>query len=101
MGDVDIDSDGDIGAPDAPSVLVLTGNLTFSAAAVNLYGAVLGRSDDWTIAGPGRIHGATIAQGNFLGTGTPAIVYNRAILDRLRLTHGSFVRVPGSWRDFE
>jgi hypothetical protein len=99
-GDVDLDSGGDIGSVDAPSVLVLTGSLTFSAGAVNLYGTVVGGSGDWSITGPGRIHGAAIGLGNVVGTGAPAIVYNRDVLGRLRLTHGSFVRVPGSWKDF-
>ena len=34
------------------------------------------------------------------GPGTTTVVYDRDVLQRLRLTHGSFVQVPGSWRDF-
>ena len=33
-------------------------------------------------------------------TATPALVYNPAVLKALRVSTGSFVRVPGSWRDF-
>ncbi len=49
----------------------------------------------------GDIRGALVTRGNITAGGADArIVYDRALLDRLRLTSGSFVRVPGSWRDF-
>ena len=44
--------------------------------------------------------GAVVAEGDVNGTGTPSLTYNLPILNALRVTSGSFVRVPGGWMDF-
>ena len=54
----------------------------------------------WVTSGMGRIQGAVVAEGEISGSGSPTIIYDRAVLDRLRGSVGSFVRAPGSWRDF-
>jgi hypothetical protein len=48
------------------------------------------------------VHGALVGQGDlaFSGTGTSTVDHDPGVLARLRLTQGSFARVPGSWRDF-
>lgn len=99
-GDVDLDTDGDIGTPAEPLLLVVNGRLTVSAADARLNGVAYVRTVDWTTAGAGRVRGAVIAEGNVDGAGTTVVTYDRAVVDRLWRTHGSFVRVPGSWRDF-
>jgi len=99
-GDLQLDSDGDIGSPTAPTVLVVTGNLAVSAASVRIFGLVYSRAATWTASGSPLIQGAAIAEGNLAGTSSGAVVYDPDILGLLTRGSGSFVRVPGGWRDF-
>ena len=99
-GDLDIDTGGDIGSAAEPLVLVVTGNLTFSTPA-NVFGLVYSRAADWVSSGAGVIRGAAVAETRLSGSATTDIVYDTAILNHLRLQSGSFILVPGSWRDFE
>jgi hypothetical protein len=34
------------------------------------------------------------------GVANPVVTFSRDVLDHLRLQTGTFVMVPGSWRDF-
>jgi hypothetical protein len=111
-GDVDLATAVDIGTPTAPVVMVVNGNLTSSAAPVRIYGAlyVVGTVDGtpagstWTTTGSGGlvVQGAGVAQGNVAGAATSPFQfqYEPTVLQRLRLASGSFVRVPGGWKDF-
>jgi hypothetical protein len=100
-GDVDLDSPGDIGSATTPLVLVVEGDLVFSAGAT-VHGVVYTRNAAWTTSGTGgtTIRGALVADGDVGGSGTATVVFDRAVIDRLRFTAGSIVRVPGGWRDF-
>ncbi len=99
-GDLDVDSAGDIGTAAAPALLVVNGDLTFSTA-VTLYGLVYTRTGTWTTAGTGGVvRGAVVAESNVTGSGTPSLIYDADVLKRLRLASGSFVMVPGGWKDF-
>jgi Tfp pilus assembly protein PilX len=102
QGNLDIDSAGDIGSVASPVLLVVEGALDFNTD-VTIHGLVYVRSADWVTAGTGTVRGAVVAQGIVSGTGTPRIVYDRALLESMRvnsLNAGSFVRVPGGWRDY-
>jgi hypothetical protein len=46
------------------------------------------------------VRGGLIAEGRLGGTGALSVEYDPQILSRLRTRHGSFVRVPGGWKDF-
>lgn len=101
-GNLDINAAGnlcvdDAGLPD-PCVIVSTGNVTLSAAA-NVFGMVYSHSATWTTSGVGQITGAAASSGAIAGTATTTIVYDSALLSRMRYTLGSFARVPGSWKD--
>lgn len=100
QGDLNIDSTGDIGSATAPVVLVVTGNVTFSAAAT-VYGLIYNQGTPWNSAGATTIRGALIAEGAVGGSSTATLVYDHDVLTRLRVTTGSFALVPGSWRDFQ
>ena len=102
-GDFDIDSGGDIGTETQPVAIVATGGVQFSAAA-DVYGLLYTRAATWAPgggAGP-TIRGAMIAENSVLGGGpsNPTLNYDATILNRVRQKTGSFVVVPGSWRDF-
>ena len=99
-GGVDFDSAGGVGTLTAPVVMIVNGDIIFSQP-VDVYGVVYTRGAATVSAGNGAIYGAFIAEGSLTGTGTPTLIYNKPVLDRLGLLYGSFARVPGSWKDWQ
>ena len=101
QGDVDLDAGGPLGAPNDPVLLVVEGGLN---VAIPVYGLIHGRDANWlaTGAATGVIRGAMIAENDLdlSGGASFSVVHDAQVLSRLRWRHGSFVRVPGSWRDF-
>jgi hypothetical protein len=89
----------DVGSPAAPVLLVVEGNVTL-AANTRIYGLVYTQATEWAIAGTGLVQGAVIAEGDVEGVSAPTIVFDPGIVNLLRADYGSFVRVPGSWKDF-
>ena len=100
-GNLAVDSAGDIGSAAAPVLLVVNGNVSFPTPGVTIHGMVYTRTADWAVTGSGRINGAAVAQGSLSGSGSPTVVRDSDVLFRLRYGSGSFVRVPGSWKDFQ
>ncbi|MBK9362616.1 MAG: pilus assembly PilX N-terminal domain-containing protein [Rubrivivax sp.] len=103
-GALDIDTGGDIGTFTQPVAIVATGGVQFTAAAT-VYGLIYTQAAPWTTAGAGAgvnptVRGAVVAEGNVDGNSAATLVYDATVLNRLRLKTGSFVVVPGSWRDF-
>jgi hypothetical protein len=100
-GGLTLDDPADlIGSAADPVVLVIEGALTIDAGATQaakIHGLVYAGS---ATLRSGDIRGALVSTGTVTAQNDARIVYDRALLDRLRLTSGSFVRVPGSWRDF-
>jgi hypothetical protein len=91
--------------PNGPVLLIVEGNLTLSAG--NVYGLVYRRaapgaaSPDWARGlGTTVINGALITEGNLLAGGNQTVIYDAALLNRLHTRVGTYVRVPGGWRDF-
>jgi PilX N-terminal len=121
----DLDVDGDIGsaiavapdptlqtlvasevAPNGPVLLIVNGNLTLSSGTV--YGLIYRRAPpapaapDWARGlGNTTIRGALISEGSILGGGAQTVIYDAGVLNRLSSRFGSFVRVPGGWKDFQ
>lgn len=91
--------DSNIGSTALPALLVVNGNVEFTAAAT-VYGLVYTRTGNWVTSGTGTFVGAVVAEGSVTGTGITTIAYDADVLRRVRFNIGSFVRVPGSWRDF-
>lgn len=96
-----IDGPVTLGSPERPILLVVEGPMQL-AGGVQIHGAVVHLAAQWDTSGThdARIDGAVVAAGNVIGDGTPTIVYDRAVLDRLHGETGVLVRVAGSWRDF-
>ena len=100
QGDLSVTTAGDIGSAAAPVLVVVNGNLTFPVNAT-VYGLVYLRTANWATSGTGgQIQGAAVAEGEISGSGSPTIIHDREVLTRLRGSVGSFVRAPGSWKDF-
>lgn len=89
-----------IGTEAAPVALVVTGNVTFTSA-TDVVGLVYVRAANWATSGAGTIRGASVAESNITGTGAFTTVFDQPVLERLRWTTGSFVKVPGGWKDFQ
>jgi len=113
-GDMTIESNLILGCPANPAdpvvdpvLVVATGNINLNAASVRVCGLLYSRAATWDNSGPNAVdvQGAAVAEGNFTGSGigggSPWVQYDADVLRRLSLGTGSFVRVPGSWRDFQ
>jgi Tfp pilus assembly protein PilX len=90
-------------APTGPVLLIVTGNLTLTSGTV--VGLVYHRSTpgtpDWDLgSGTTSIRGALITEGNIFPAGQQTVTYDAAVLNRLHSRFGTYVRVPGGWRDF-
>lgn len=99
--------DGDIGVDSDPALLIVSGAINVDAVAATLKGAVyLDTTGTATVnlsaGGSLTMQGALVADNDLAinGDGTIAINYNTAVLSLLRTGYGSFVRLPGSWRDW-
>ena len=81
------------------------GSLKFSTSGVTIYGLVYNRlapgATNWVTDGSGTINGAVVSDGGVAGTGTATISYDNDVLTRVRGNVGTYVRAPGSWRDFQ
>lgn len=96
---------GALGTAAEPVFLVMEGaNRTLTLNGTDVHGVVFARSDLLTVDGDsGTLRGAVISQGGIQGSsGAPgiAVLHDADVLTTLRWRHGSFVRVPGSWRDY-
>lgn len=116
-GNLFVGSGVTIGSAAQPVHLVVNGNLQFTATGAIVNGVVPSTgasinglvylrkpigSSGWSMAGNGLILGAAVSDGNVVLTSSPGptLAYEPDIISNLRYATGSFVRVPGSWRDF-
>jgi Tfp pilus assembly protein PilX len=104
-GTVTIDTS--VGSSATPALLIVDGDLVFSSSAT-VTGMIYQRDLDnsgssWSLSGNTAVQGAVVVEGNLTITGTSAglaVNYNPALLRQLRVSYGTYVRVPGGWRDF-
>lgn len=100
-GNLQLNDSNDIGAANDPVVMVVNGNVEWTSGANStIYGVVYSRSATWTTGGAGRIIGAAIAEGTVAGSGTTTFAHDPDLVRLARWNSGSFVRVPGSWKDY-
>jgi hypothetical protein len=102
--DVELDANP-LGTPEQPLLLFVQGdNISVNLDSSVVHGLIYGRTDQLTVSGNGGIvRGAVMVDGDFVGnsgTSGPSLIHDAEVLTRLQWRHGSFVRVPGSWRDF-
>jgi hypothetical protein len=95
---LELESAVTLGSPDAPVVLVSQGPVQLGGSTIT--GVVYSRAANWQDAGSGQVSGALLAEGDLTGATTLTIRYDAAVLDRIRHTQGSVIRLPGGWRDF-
>lgn len=94
---------GPIGSETHPVLLIVDGDLSISASGTTINGLVYVRPADpgagWTLPSQGRVVGAVVVDSGVVGTSAFSIEYHGEMLQRLRTLAGSFVIVPGGWRD--
>lgn len=90
-----------LGTTERPVVVVATGRVRF-VGPVRINGILYGTRLRWENTGPDDsfIRGAVVMRDLCCsGSGTPALIYDADIVNRLHRITGSFVRVNGSWKE--
>ena len=95
QGSLTLDVAGQLGDPANPVLLIVNGPLTINAG-MAIFGLVHATSITWNVAS--TVQGAVVSAGTFTAIQSATLTYRQDLLDILRLRYGSFVRVPGSWR---
>jgi hypothetical protein len=91
---------GTLGSATNPLLLVVDGG-DLDLSGIQVQGVIVGHRTPFTVTGAGSVvRGAIIATGSFRAGGALSVVHDIGTLERLRWTSGSFVAVPGSWKDF-
>jgi PilX N-terminal len=100
-GNAAIEGPVTLGSPQQPVLIVIEGAVQLRGP-VTLYGLLYGATVSWNgpIPGGALVRGALVSEAGYQGDGTPELIYDAGILDRLRTRSGTFARVSGSWRDF-
>jgi len=87
-----------LGTPERPLLVVAGGHVQVQGA-VQLHGVIHASSLGWA-APAAVVRGALLSEGAASGDASLDLALDTAVLDALRTRQGSFVRLPGSWRDF-
>ena len=87
-----------LGTPQRPVLIVADGAVRLQGA-VTLHGVLYANGLSWA-APTATVRGALISEGSAAGDASLDLARDAAVLDILRTRDGSFVRLPGSWRDF-
>ena len=97
-GNIDLDNAGTLGTATQPLMMVASGDITLSAQ-VAINGFLYGRDILWQASAAGSVvRGAMVASRDFQGASAVSVAYDADIIQRISLSYGSFVRVPGSWQ---
>jgi Tfp pilus assembly protein PilX len=100
--------DSSLGSATAPALLIVEGDLALEAGAV-VTGLIYqrakadGTDSTLSLSGNTSVQGAMAVEGNLVVSGSSAglaVNYAPAVLRQLRVAYGTYVRVPGGWKDF-
>ena len=87
-----------LGTPQRPMLIVADGTISLQGNVV-LHGVLYGSALAWS-APSAVVRGALISEGPAAGDSSLDLARDATVLEALRTRQGSFVRLPGSWRDF-
>jgi hypothetical protein len=93
--------DAHLGSASEPVILISDGPIATIAAGITVNGLIYVRNPAWSTSGVTVVNGAVVAEGNVFFAGSQTVNYDPAVLTRLQRNQGSFVRIPGGWRDFQ
>ncbi|KQV82986.1 hypothetical protein [Rhizobacter sp. Root1221] len=88
-----------LGTPERPVLVIADGPVSF-AHAVTVHGLVYTTASRWQAPAGAEVTGAVVAEGDLHGSGTTVVRHDPQVLQALHERTGTFVRVPGSWKDF-
>jgi len=89
-----------LGTPSRPVVIIADGPIALRGP-LTVHGLVYTTSSHWQAPAGADIFGAVVAEGALRGNGITRIRHDAEVLQALHDRTGTFVRVPGSWKDFE
>lgn len=100
-GDLTLRGPLPLGTAAQPVVIVSSGIATLDGA-VAIHGVLYAAAITWndTTSAGGLVRGALVSEGGYSGNAASDLIYDAALLRTLQYDAGSFVRLPGSWRDF-
>lgn len=100
-GNLTMNANLTIGNEDNPFVLIVDGTVEMRGN-LQLYAVIYSTAITWDNTGGGSalLRGAAISEGNYTGNGTPDYYYDPDVMAKIRGVATSFIKVPGSWRDF-
>lgn len=101
QGNLVMNSNAQLGDVNNPFIMIVDGTVEMRGD-LAVYGVLYATGVTWNNTGGGGalMVGAAISEGNYTGNGTPDYFYDPRVVQNLTDIPGSFVRVPGSWRDF-
>lgn len=87
-----------LGTPQRPMLIVASGAIQLQGA-VTAHGVLYGNGITWA-APSATVAGALISEGTAGGDASLLLTRDADVLETLRTRQGSFLRLPGGWRDF-
>ncbi|MEX8507403.1 MAG: hypothetical protein AB3X46_03695 [Leptothrix ochracea] len=104
-GDVRLTGPLTVGRADQPVILVVDGHLQLQGE-VHIHGFILTQRLSWRHPGtptstPATLDGAAVVQSDALIDGRIVMSRDPTVLQRLQLDAGTWVMLPGRWRDHE
>jgi Tfp pilus assembly protein PilX len=99
-GDLNLSGPLTLGSAQKPVAIVVSGSAQLDGD-ITLHGLLYANALAWNHATRSTfVRGALLSETSFQGDAVADLIFDSAVLDRLRNTTGSFARVGGSWRDF-
>jgi Tfp pilus assembly protein PilX len=86
-----------------PVLLIVNGAVAMTSGTVSglIYRRATAAVPDAALgAGNTVLNGAFVTEGGLVSAGNQTVNYNAAVLNRLHTRVGTYVRLPGAWRDF-
>ena len=102
QGNLSMNANQTLGSADDPFMMVVDGSIEMRGD-LEVYAVMYGTAVTWDNTGGGSalLVGAAISEGSYTGNGTPDYYYDPRVINNLIAIPGRFVRVPGTWRDFQ
>ncbi len=91
----------DVGSATQPVVLISQGPIATRTALTTVHGLLYVRAPSWITSGETVVQGALVAEGDLSLAEKLRVNYDPSVLTHLQRNLGSFVRIPGGWRDFQ
>lgn len=103
-GSFQITGNHTFGSLTKPATIVFNGSVQITGNS-QFNGLLYSTATTWDNVGGGNsfVRGAAVSEGNYTANGSMDVIFDRAVLDKILKSPdgGAYVRVPGSWRDFD